>query len=144
MEASSGIAVKVLDVQPNEHVLDLCSAPGAKLCYLADLMKMRGSLTGVDISSERARVCASLLRKYEVIGTPEIMDKWHLRMIRGDGTTFDIRPDVNAEGVEDVDVVLDSKIINSMDEKHRNMKRKNKSARKREKNERHLNLSAMR
>ena len=46
----------------------MCCAPGAKLCYIADLMKkdsvFSGSLTGVDISEARMNIAKSLLRKY--------------------------------------------------------------------------------
>ncbi len=52
-----------------EHVLDLCCAPGAKLCLLSDLVSARsagaagaaggggGSVTGVDISASRLASC---------------------------------------------------------------------------------------
>ena len=38
IDAASGAAVVALDPQPGEHVLDLCCAPGAKLCAIADAM----------------------------------------------------------------------------------------------------------
>ena len=53
IDVSSGAAVAALDPQPGEHVLDLCCAPGAKLCAIADAMGLRGSVTGVDVSAER-------------------------------------------------------------------------------------------
>jgi 16S rRNA C967 or C1407 C5-methylase (RsmB/RsmF family) len=40
MDASSGVAVLALDVQPNMNVLDLCAAPGTKMMMIADLMKV--------------------------------------------------------------------------------------------------------
>ena len=51
IDVSSGAAVAALDPQPGEHVLDLCCAPGAKLCAIADAMGLRGSVTGVDVSA---------------------------------------------------------------------------------------------
>lgn len=50
MDSSSGAAVAALDPHPGENVLDLCCAPGMKLSLLADTMKRRGTLTGVDVS----------------------------------------------------------------------------------------------
>ncbi|KAJ3340535.1 hypothetical protein HDU93_006828 [Gonapodya sp. JEL0774] len=38
MDASSGVAVLALDVQQHHNVLDLCAAPGAKLCFIHDIM----------------------------------------------------------------------------------------------------------
>lgn len=54
IDASSGAAVLALDPQPGEHILDLCCAPGAKLCMIADLLGREGSVTGVDVSKVRA------------------------------------------------------------------------------------------
>ena len=35
MDVASAVAVKALDIQPLDHVLDLCCAPGTKLCYIS-------------------------------------------------------------------------------------------------------------
>ena len=63
IDVSSGAAVAALDPQPGEHVLDLCCAPGAKLCAIADAMGLRGSVTGVDVSAERLAACRTLCQK---------------------------------------------------------------------------------
>ncbi|HBE00200.1 MAG TPA: RNA methyltransferase, partial [Gemmatimonadetes bacterium] len=41
-QASTGVAAPLLDPQPGERVLDLCSAPGGKTTHAADLMQDRG------------------------------------------------------------------------------------------------------
>ncbi|KAK9763740.1 hypothetical protein K7432_009338, partial [Basidiobolus ranarum] len=83
IDLSSGLAVYALDIRPDDHVLDLCCAPGAKLCMIADSLGKQGSgtVTGVDISEHRAATCRSLLRKYKV---------FRARLFVHDGTTFDI------------------------------------------------------
>jgi 16S rRNA (cytosine967-C5)-methyltransferase len=45
---------QVLEPQPGERVLDLCSAPGAKATQLAALMDATGGLVCVEINSRRA------------------------------------------------------------------------------------------
>ena len=66
IDVSSGAAVAALDPQPGDNVLDLCCAPGAKLCAIADYMGPSGTLTGVDVSEERLAACRTLCLKYGV------------------------------------------------------------------------------
>ncbi|KAF9111349.1 hypothetical protein BGX27_005051 [Mortierella sp. AM989] len=101
MDLSSGIAVYALDVQPGDHVLDICCAPGAKLCMIAGLLtnsgnvrsdrsrdgnKLRvditGTVTGVDISSHRLSTCRSLLKRHRL--------QQCARLFQADGTTFGV------------------------------------------------------
>ncbi|TPX66373.1 hypothetical protein SpCBS45565_g04535 [Spizellomyces sp. 'palustris'] len=80
---SSGVAVHALDVAPDDHVLDLCCAPGMKLCYVADLQGSdgRGTVTGVDLSPDRIAVCKGLLKKYRLE---------RARLFIADGANFDV------------------------------------------------------
>lgn len=69
IDFSSAAVVMALNPKSNEHILDLCCCPGAKLMFIGDLMKIEsdkieGSLTGVDINSKRLGICSSLLKKY--------------------------------------------------------------------------------
>ncbi|RUS18102.1 hypothetical protein BC937DRAFT_89149, partial [Endogone sp. FLAS-F59071] len=82
IDVSSGIAVHALDIHPDDHILDLCCAPGAKLCMISNLLTTIGSgtVTGVDISPHRAAICRSLVRKYKVGA--------RVRLFVADGTTF--------------------------------------------------------
>jgi SAM-dependent methyltransferase len=67
MDASSGAAVAALDIQEGEHVLDLCCAPGAKLCMMAERVGPAGSVTGVDVSLARLCTCRrSMVEKYGI------------------------------------------------------------------------------
>ncbi|OVA04131.1 Bacterial Fmu (Sun)/eukaryotic nucleolar NOL1/Nop2p [Macleaya cordata] len=84
MDAASGAAVLALDVSPGDHVLDLCAAPGAKLCMLSDLLGSSGSLTGVDVARHRLASCRTILQKY-ALGD-------RCRLFVADGTSFSLLP----------------------------------------------------
>ena len=55
-DSSTLLAVRELDPQPGEHVLDLCAAPGGKLTYIAQLMRNEGRLLAHDTASERLKL----------------------------------------------------------------------------------------
>lgn len=63
MDYSSCMPARCLDVRENDKVLELCSAPGNKSMYLADSVE-NISITGVEISINRANVMKSLIKKY--------------------------------------------------------------------------------
>ncbi|KAJ3272685.1 hypothetical protein HDV01_005339 [Terramyces sp. JEL0728] len=83
LDVTSGVAARALDVQPNDQILDICCAPGSKLCYLADLLgeDSTGTITGVDISKERLFTCKSLIQKYKL---------GRARLFLCDGTSFNV------------------------------------------------------
>ncbi|KAI8578845.1 hypothetical protein K450DRAFT_244795 [Umbelopsis ramanniana AG] len=84
IDLSSGLAVLALQVQPNDHVLDLCCAPGAKLCMISNIIGSEGTgtVTGVDISPHRVATCRSLVKRYQVAE--------RVRLFNADGTTFKV------------------------------------------------------
>jgi 16S rRNA (cytosine967-C5)-methyltransferase len=63
-DPSTLLAVRELDPQPGESVLDLCAAPGGKLTYIAQLMRNEGRLLAHDTHPERMKLleqnCARL------------------------------------------------------------------------------------
>jgi 16S rRNA C967 or C1407 C5-methylase (RsmB/RsmF family) len=87
MDPSSFLAVENLSLQPGEHVLDLCCAPGTKLALISTLVCPgecnKGSVTGVDISKERLASAATLSKKYKLS---------RVRLFQVDGRIFDERP----------------------------------------------------
>jgi 16S rRNA (cytosine967-C5)-methyltransferase len=52
-DESAGFPVMLLDPQPGECVLDLCSAPGGKATFIAERMQDKGRVIAVDISLKR-------------------------------------------------------------------------------------------
>ncbi|EJK71115.1 hypothetical protein THAOC_07474, partial [Thalassiosira oceanica] len=47
------------------RVLDMCCAPGLKLCMLADLAPRNSLVEGVDISAQRMDLCKKIVTKYQ-------------------------------------------------------------------------------
>ncbi|KAI8054994.1 S-adenosyl-L-methionine-dependent methyltransferase [Syncephalis plumigaleata] len=99
MDITSAIAVHALSLEQGDQVLDLCCAPGAKMCLIADHLsllettttttettsdKAFGTVTGVDISRTRMATARALLRKYSPTGLP------NARLFVMDGRTFNV------------------------------------------------------
>ncbi|GLT44561.1 hypothetical protein SLA2020_184470 [Shorea laevis] len=84
IDAASGAAVSALNISVGDHVLDLCAAPGAKLCMMLDLLGDFGSVTGVDVARHRLAACRTMLQKYS------LGDR--CRLFVADGTTFALVP----------------------------------------------------
>lgn len=47
-DESGGMAVELLDPQPGERIIDLCSAPGGKTTFIGELMKNVGEIVSID------------------------------------------------------------------------------------------------
>ena len=54
-QASTAVAVGLLDPQPGERVLDLCAAPGGKTTHIAESMQGTGEVVAVEVNDGRIR-----------------------------------------------------------------------------------------
>ncbi|KAI8328412.1 S-adenosyl-L-methionine-dependent methyltransferase [Blakeslea trispora] len=65
LDAASVLSTEVLDIQPEDHVLDLCAAPGGKtLAVLQRLDPKYGRLTSNEIASDRRRRLRQVIESY--------------------------------------------------------------------------------
>lgn len=85
-DESAGLACTLLDVKPNETILDMCAAPGGKTTFFGEVMNNSGKIIAVDKYSERLKLvkdsCARLgLKNVETISADgkelqmELVDK---------------------------------------------------------------------
>ncbi|GMH06552.1 hypothetical protein Nepgr_008392 [Nepenthes gracilis] len=102
IDAASGAAVMALNISPGDHVLDLCAAPGAKLCMILDLLGDSGSVTGVDIARHRLAACRTMLQKYA------LSDR--CRLFVADGTTFSLTPNRDISISKRCESILEEKV----------------------------------
>ncbi|GAB1155698.1 hypothetical protein YWY31_17230 [Paenibacillus illinoisensis] len=65
-EPSAMAPVELLGVQPGDHVLDLCAAPGGKSTQIAAKLQGKGVLVTNDIHSERTKALAKNVELYGV------------------------------------------------------------------------------
>jgi len=52
-DAGAQIAASLLDLQPNQRVLDACAAPGGKSCHILEIEPKLASLTSLDVDAKR-------------------------------------------------------------------------------------------
>lgn len=95
MDLGSAFSVMSLQIdkckqQGNLRVLDMCCAPGAKYCFIADMLKYHRKqdyqLFGVDVSKNRLNICRNLAKKYGHVDQHEQNIKYEL--ILGDSREY--------------------------------------------------------
>lgn len=73
-DPSTLLAVRLLDPQPGQSVLDLCAAPGGKTAFIAQLQGGQGSILACDISAERLRPLAENCQRLGLSSvTPQLL-----------------------------------------------------------------------
>lgn len=74
-DKASCLAAEISDPKEGNTVLDVCSAPGAKTTYLAQLMKNRGTIISIDYSKRRIKVWKGETKRMGVkIASPIVAD----------------------------------------------------------------------
>ena len=148
--APSQACSKTTQQQPF-RILDMCCAPGLKLCAIADYLSSANPLlqetskqnvvVGVDVSETRIAICKRILQKYHVHpktsghiaddDNPQ-SDKTRIRLYCCDGTTFDQPHNISRDGNQQRKLVFDSETASEERAVTGKRKRMNKSARARE------------
>jgi len=82
-DESAGFPVILLDPQPGETILDLCSAPGGKTTFIAELLKGKGKVLAVDKSWEKIELLKKNCRRLGI--------DW-VNCICGDAYHFQCKP----------------------------------------------------
>lgn len=78
-QASTALAVSLLEPRPGEKVLDMCSAPGGKTTHIAEMMEGQGEVVAGEVNDGRIR---ALLGNVYRLGIPNVM------VVRADGRTL--------------------------------------------------------
>jgi len=73
-DGASQLAVNALDVKKGMRVLDLCSAPGGKAAYMAQLMENSGEIVSCDIHPHKLDVIKNNLNRQGVTNTTVILN----------------------------------------------------------------------
>jgi 16S rRNA (cytosine967-C5)-methyltransferase len=72
-DKASSLAVEVASPKPEDTVLDVCAAPGAKTTYMAQLMKNRGTVYSFDYSRRRMNAWKREIERTGVQNTAPII-----------------------------------------------------------------------
>mmetsp|Transcript_3821 Transcript_3821/g.6003 ORF Transcript_3821/g.6003 Transcript_3821/m.6003 type:complete len:459 (+) Transcript_3821:287-1663(+) len=152
MDVSSGAAVTVLlstlydkkqendsgkkkgnEILREKRILDLCCAPGLKLCMIADILDESSLVIGVDKSPNRLSLCKAIIKKYHVAndtsGDQPISPGARIQLYCADGTKFG---KASASEASQHCLIFDSKVAQEEAKVAGKRKRMNKSARARE------------
>lgn len=79
-DESAGLVGKLLDPQPHERIIDLCSGPGGKSMHLAEMMNNTGEVISVEKYPSRASLVES---------AAERLGLTNIKIIAEDATQFD-------------------------------------------------------
>ncbi len=82
-DPSTLLAVRELDPQPGETILDLCAAPGGKTTYIAQLMKNKGRLAAHDTSPDRLKLVEENCARLGVTCVKAVSEAWERRLPPG-------------------------------------------------------------
>jgi 16S rRNA C967 or C1407 C5-methylase (RsmB/RsmF family) len=85
LDAGSVLATEALDIQPDDHVLDICAAPGGKTLSILQRLDIKyGRLTSNEIASDRRRRLRQVIESY----IPQNVIQEVSNVIGKDGTRY--------------------------------------------------------
>lgn len=80
-DEAQGLICHMVDPKPGETIVDLCSAPGSKSTYLAELMKNAGMIISVEVSTERLNLVIENMNRLGIaIMRPLLADGRHYKV----------------------------------------------------------------
>ena len=80
----SQLVAQYVDPQPQERILDVCSAPGTKACHIAERMGDKGSIVCGDIHAHRVELIKNGARRLQLQSIQaQVMDATSLKEIEG-------------------------------------------------------------
>ncbi len=107
-DVNAGLAAALLQPQPGETVLDVCSAPGGKMAQMAMLMEGQGRIVACDRSSARLRRVRENTARLDLPGITRLVEDARLPSILAPPTGWRTRPapGVNQQVADGFDRVL--------------------------------------
>ncbi len=90
-DPSTLLAVRELNPQPGENILDLCAAPGGKLTYIAQRMRNEGKLVAHDTFPDRLKLIEENCARLGVTIAQTVLPPGAPKRSEG-GSTLDPRP----------------------------------------------------
>jgi len=94
-DESTLLAVRLLDPQPGEHIIDMCAAPGGKTTYIAERMLGEGTIKAFEISEARAAKLVSNIERLSIKSCDVIRDD---AIATADGTVDGVLIDAPCTG----------------------------------------------
>lgn len=81
-DIAAGFAPTIVEPMPGENIFDICAAPGTKSIVMADMMQGEGSITAIDINSDRLELLARSAMDYHAE---------NIKIRRADARDLDLR-----------------------------------------------------
>jgi len=94
-DESTLLAVRLLDPQPGEQIIDMCAAPGGKTTYIAERMLGEGTIKAFEISEPRAAKLTSNIERLSIKSCDIIRDD---AIAEADGTADGVLIDAPCTG----------------------------------------------
>ncbi len=94
-DESTLLAVRLLDPQPGEHIIDMCAAPGGKTTYIAERMLGEGRIRAFEISEARAAKLVSNIERLSIKSCDIVRDD---AIAEADGTADGVLIDAPCTG----------------------------------------------